>query len=160
MCNNCRTVAGASKVSKTRITTAALGLLNPRKCQRMHQEQEVYHRLYKDKLEKLAKEALDKRLLELQTIPNSSEDEDEVDSGSDGDNSPKDRHTEPSSTKKIRSLQMKICREVRAEAWANETEEVRRQVKEEMMREKDEFAKINGEEGKVGLERSPESRTL
>ena len=126
----------------------------------MHQEQEVYHRLYKDKLEKLAKEALDKRLPKLQTIPNGNEDEDEFDSGSDGDNSPKDRCTEPSSTKEIRSLRMKIRCEVRAEAWANETEEVRRQVKQEMMREKDEFAEINGEEGKVGLERSPESRAL
>ena len=160
MCNNCRTAAGASKVSKTHITTSALGLLNPRKCQCMHQEQEVYHCLYKDKLEKLAKEALDKRLPELLTIPNGSEDEDKVDSGSDGNNSPKDRHTEPSSTKKIRSLRMKICREVRVEAWANETEEVRHQVKEEMMREKDEFAEINGEEGKVGLEQSPELRAL
>jgi len=153
-------VAGTSKVSKMRVTTSTLGLLNPRKCQHRHQEQEVYHRLYKDKLEKLAKEALDKRLPELLTIPNGSEDEDEVDSGSDSDNSPKDRRTEPSSTKKIRSLRMKIRCEVRAEAWANETEEVRRQVKEEMMREKDEFAEINGEEGKVGLERSPESRAL
>ena len=120
----------------------------------------MYHRLYKDKLEKLAKEALDKRRPKLQTIPNGNEDEDEFDSGSDGDNSPKDRRTEPSSTKEIRSLHMKIRREVRAEAWANETEEVRRQVKQEMMREKDEFAEINGEEGKVGLERSPESRAL
>ena len=160
MRNNCRTAAGTSKVSKTRVTTSALGLLNPRKRQRMHQEQEVYHHLYKDKLEKLAKEALDKRLPELLTIPNGSKDEDEVDSGSDSDNSPKDRRTEPSSTKKIRSLRMKIRREVRVEAWANETEEVRCQVKEEMMREKDEFAEINGEEGKVGLERSPESRVL
>ena len=160
MRNNCRMAAGASKVSKTRVTTSALGLLNPRKHQRMHQEQEVYHHLYKDKLKKLAKEALDKWLLELLTIPNSSKDEDEVDSGSDGDNSPKDRCTEPSSTKKIRSLHMKIRCEVHVEAWANETEEVCHQVKEEMMREKDEFAKINGEEGKVGLERSPESRAL
>jgi hypothetical protein len=55
---------------------------------------------------------------------------------------------------------MKIRCEVRAEAWANETEEVRRQVKEEMVRERLELVEINSEESKVGLERSPASREL
>jgi hypothetical protein len=55
---------------------------------------------------------------------------------------------------------MKIRREVRAEAWANESNEVRCQVMEEIMHEKEEVTKVNGEESKVGLERSPESREL
>jgi hypothetical protein len=85
MRNNCRKVAGASKVTKTRVTMSALGQLNPRKRQRMHQEEEVYHRLYKNKLEALAKEALAKRLPELQNIANGSDDGDESDSDGGGD---------------------------------------------------------------------------
>jgi hypothetical protein len=133
-----------------------MGLLNPRKCQRMHQEQEVYHSLYKDKLEKLVKEALAERLPELENIANGSGEEDESDDS--GDEFSKVKATEASSLKKIRRLRMKIRREVRAEAWENETKEVRRQVKEEIMHEREEVAEKNGEESKVGLERSPESR--
>jgi hypothetical protein len=161
MRNNWRKVAGASKVTKTRVATSTLGLLNPRKRQRVHQEEEVYHRLYKDKLEKLAKAALDEQLPELQNIPNGSEDED--DSDGDGDSSELSKAkpgTEPSSMTKLRALRMKIRREVRAQAWADESEEVRRQVREEIKREREEVAEIKGEDGKVGLERSPESREL
>ena len=160
MRNNCRKGVGTSKVSKTCVTTSTMGLLNPRKRQRMHQEQEIYHRLYKDKLEKLVKEAFAERLPELQHLCNTSDDEDESDNASEDDDSSKDKCTEPRSLKKLRALHMKIRHEVRAEAWANETEEIRRQVKEEIMREKEEVAEINGEEGKVGLERSPASRKL
>lgn len=160
MRNNSRKVVGASKVSKMHVTTSTMGLLNPRKRQRVHQEQEIYHRLYKDKLEKLVKEAFAERLPELQHLCNTSDDEDESDNASEDDDSSKDKCTEPRSLKKLRALRMKIRREVRAEAWANETEEIRRQVKEEIMREKEEVAEINGEEGKVGLERSPASREL
>lgn len=151
-------MAGASKMSKTRVNTSALGLLNPPKRQHTHQEQEVYHSLYKDKLEKLVKEALDERLPELQDIPNGSEDEHESDNNSEGDDSTKNKRVEPRSVKKIRALRMQVRCEVRAKAWANETEEVRRQVKEEIMHEREELGEINGEEGKVGLERSPASR--
>jgi len=160
MRNNTRKVAGASKMSKTRVKTSALGLLNPPKRQRTHQEQEVYHSLYKDKLEKLVKEALDERLPELQHIPNGSEDEHESDSNSEGEESTKNKRAGPKSIKKIRALRMQIRREVRAKAWANETEEVRRQVKEKIMREREELGEIRGDEGKVGLERSPASREL
>jgi hypothetical protein len=124
----------------------------------MHQEQEVYHRLYKDRLEPLVKDALAERLPELQNAPNASDDEGE--SNDDGEDSSKGKTTEASSLKMLRALRMKIRREVRAEAWANETSEVRRQVKEEMMREREEAVEINGEESKVGLERSPESREM
>jgi hypothetical protein len=151
-------LAGTSKVSQTRLPTSASVLLNPRKRQRIHQEQEVYHRLYKDKLEKLVKEALAERLPELQNIPNGSDDEDETDG--DGNDSSKGKTSEADSLKKIRVLRMKIRREVRAEAWANETPEVRCQVKEEIIREREEATEVNGEETKVGLERSPESREL
>ena len=158
--NNSRKAAGASKLSQTRVSTSALGLLNPRKRQRAHQEQEVYHRLYKEKLENLVKEALAERLPELQNVLDGHDDEDDSESDGDGDDSSKGKTAEASSLKKIRVLRMKIRREVRAEAWANESAEVRRQVKEEIKREKEEVAEINGEEGKVGLERSPESREL
>jgi len=134
-----------------------LGLLNPRKRQRAHQEQEVYHRLYKQKLEKLIKEALDKHLPELQEVPNGSDDEDESDGNN--DDLSKGNATE-SSTKKMKTLRMKIRHEVRGDAWENETEEVRCQVRKEVLREKEEISKINSEESKVGLERSPESREL
>lgn len=161
MRNNWRKVAGASKVTKTRVATSTLGLLNPRKRQRVHQEEEVYHRLYKDKLEKLAKAALDKQLPELQNIPNGSEDEDDSDGdGASSELSKGKPGTESSSMKKLRALRMKIRREVRAQAWANETEEVRREVRDEIKREREEIAEIKGEDGKVGLERSPESREL
>jgi len=158
MRNNSRKVVGAFKVSKTHVTTSTLGLLNPRKRQGVHQEQEIYHRLYKDKLEKLVKEAFAERLPELQHLSNTSDNEGESDNDSEDDDSSKDRSTVPRSLKKLRALRMKIRREVRAEAWANETEEIPRQVKEEIMREKEEVAEINGEEGKVGRERSPASR--
>lgn len=69
----------------------------------------------------------------------------------------KDKNTEASSLKQIRVLRMKIRREVRAAAWADETPEVRRRVKEEITCEKEEAAGVNGEENKVGLERSAES---
>ena len=124
MCNNWRKVAGASKVTKTRVATSTLGLLNPQKCQHVHQEQEVYHRLYKDKLEKLAKDALYEQLPELQNIPNRSEDEDdsdeddsdeddidEDDSDGDGDSSKLSKAkpgTEPSSMTQLRALCIKI----------------------------------------------------
>jgi phage protein D len=126
----------------------------------MRQEQEIYHHLYKDKLEMLAKQALAERLPELQNIPNSSDEEGESDADSDGQDSSKGKGAEASSLQKIRALRMKIRREVRAEAWANETAEVRREVKEAMMREREGVAEINGDENKVGLERSPESREL
>jgi hypothetical protein len=125
----------------------------------MHQEQEVYHRLFKDKLEKLVKEALAERLPELKDIPDDS-DGDENESGDDDDSSSKGRGTEAKSLRKIRVLRMKLRREVRAEAWANETEEIRREVREELKRERQEVAEIKGEEVKMGLERSPESREL
>ena len=161
MRNNWRKVAGASKVTKTRVATSTLGLLNPWKRQRVHQEEEVYHRLYKDKLEKLAKAAFNEQLPELQNIPNGSEDED--DSDGDGDSSELSKAkpgTEPSSMTKLRALRMKIQHEVRAQAWADESEEVRRQVREEIKREREEVAEIKAEDGKVGLERSPKSREL
>jgi len=159
--NNARKMAGASKVTQMRVTTSALGLLNPRKRQHLHQEEEVYHRLYKDKLETLAKAALKERLPELKNNPNGSEDEDGSDDDGDGNNLSKGRHgTDPSSVTKLRALRMKIRREVRAEAWANETEDVRRKVNEAMKHEREEVAELKGEEGKVGLERSPESREL
>jgi len=145
-------VVSASKVSKTCVTTLTLGLLNPRKRQHVHQEQEIYHHLYKDKLEKLVKEAFTERLPELQHLCNTSDDEDESNNDSEDDDSSRDKCTEPRSLKKLRALRMKIRREVHAEAWANETEEIRRQVKKDIMREKKEVAEINGEEGKVGLE--------
>ncbi|KIM38353.1 hypothetical protein M413DRAFT_30193 [Hebeloma cylindrosporum] len=157
--NNTRKMAGTSKISNTRVNTSALGLLNPRKRQRVHQEQEVYHSLYKDKLEKLVKEAMAEQLPEIPHGTNGS-DEDKSDNDSGGDDSTKDKRTEPRSIQKLRALRMKIRREVRAEAWANETEEVRCQVKKAIMREREEIGEINGEEGKVGLERSPASREL
>ena len=160
MRNTTRKMAGASKVSKTRVTTPTLGLLNPRKRQRMRQEQEVYHHLYREKLENLVKVALADRLPELQNIPTSTDDENDSDDGSDSQNMAKGKSTEASSLKKIRALRMKIRREVRAEAWANETAEVRCEVKEAMMREREGVAEIKGDEDKVGLDRSPDSREL
>jgi hypothetical protein len=127
-----------------------LGLLNPWKRQCFRQEQEVYHSLYKDKLEGLIKEALAERLPELQNIPNGSEGEDNSDAS--GNESSKGKCVEASSLKKIRKLCMKIRHEVRANAWENETAEVRRQVKNEMAREREEVTEIKGDKSKVGLE--------
>jgi hypothetical protein len=153
MHNNWRKVAGASKVTKTCVATSTLGLLNPRKRQRVHQEEDVYHRLYKDKLEKLAKAALNEQLPELQNIPNSSEEENDSDGdGASSELSKGKPGTESSSMKKLRALRMKIRREVRAQAWANETEEVRHEVRDEIKHEREEIAEIKGEDSKVGLE--------
>ena len=145
-------MAGASKVTKMCAIVPGMGLLNLWKCQHMHQEQEVYHCLYKDKLEKLAKDTLKKWLPELQHVLNGSKGEEESDGDSSNENSPKDKHMEPSSVKKLRALHMKICHEVHADAWANKTEEVQCHIKKEMMHEREEAAKVNGEEAKVGLE--------
>ena len=119
MRNNWRKVAGASKVTKTHVATSMLGLLNPPKCQHVHQEEEVYHHLYKDKLEKLTKAALDKQLPELQNIPNGSEDEDDSDGdGASSELSKGKLGTELSSMKKLRTLHinLKIQCEVRTQA--------------------------------------------
>ena len=124
----------------------------------MHQEQEVYHRLYKDKLEKLVKEALAEQLPEPEEPSNNSDGDGESDP--EDDSSSKGKDAEATSRKQIQVLRMKIRREVRAEAWENETEEVRCRVKKELMREREEVAEIDSEEVKVGLERSPESREL
>ena len=159
MRNTSRRLAGASKVSKPRITAATLGLLNPRKRQRMRQEQEVYHHLYREKLEKLVKVAIADRVPELQNVPTSTDDENDSDDGSDEQDAAKGTST-ANSLKKIRALRMKIRREVRAEAWANETAEVRREVKEAMIHEREGVAEIKDDEDKVGLDRSPESREL
>jgi len=126
----------------------------------MRQEQEVYHHLYQEKLEKLVKTALADRLPELQNVPTSTDGENDSDDSSDGQDMSKGKATETSSLKKIRALHMKIRREVRAEAWANETAEVRRHVKEAMIREREGVAEKKGGEEKVGLDRSPESREL
>jgi phage protein D len=126
----------------------------------MRQEQEVYHQLYKEKVENLVKIALADRLPELQNVSTSIDGKSDSEDDSDGEDLPKAKHTEPSSLKKIRALRMSIRREVRAEAWANETAEVRREVKEAMMREREGVAETKGDEDKVGLERSPESREL
>ena len=171
MRNHSRKVTGASKVTKTRVGASAMGLLNRRKRQRLHQEEEVYHRLYKEKLEVLAKAALAERLPDRQNILNGSEDDNDSDGDGDGDGdgggddsanalSKGKTSTESSSVKSIRALRMKIRREVRADAWANETEDVRREVREAMKQEGEELAEFKGEEGKVGLERSPETREL
>ena len=119
-------MARASKVTKMCAIVPGMGLLNPWKCQCMHQEQEVYHHLYKDKL---AKDTLEKRLPELQDVLNGSEGEEESDGDSSDENSPKDKHMEPSSVKKLRALHMKIRCEVCADAWANKTEEVQCHIK-------------------------------
>ena len=159
--NNARKMAGASKVTQTRVTTSALGLLKPRKRQHLHQVEEVYHRLYKDKLEPLAKAALKEQLPELEDNPIGSEDEDGSDDNGDDNNLPKGQQsTDTSSVTKLRALRMKIRRQVRADAWVNETEDVHREVSEAMKHEREEVAELKGEEGKVGLERSPESREL
>ena len=160
MCNNGRKMSGASKGSKMRVTTSTLGLLNPRKRQRMRQEQEVYHHLYKEKLKNLVKITLADRLPELQNIPTSTDDENDSDNGSDGQDTSKGKGVETSSLKKIWVLCMKIRCEVRAEAWTNETAEVRREVKEAMIREREGVSEIKGDEDKVGLDRSPESQEL
>ena len=160
MRNNGRKMSGTSKGSKTRVTTSTLSLLNPRKCQHMCQEQEVYHHLYKEKLENLVKIALADRLPELQNIPTSTDDENDSDDNSDGQDMSKGKGVETSSLKKIRALHMKIRCEVRAEAWTNETAEVQREVKEAMIREREGVSEIKGDEDKVGLDRSPESREL
>ena len=158
MHNNARKVAGASKVTKTCVATLTMGLLNPRKCQHLHQEEEVYHCLYKEKLKTLAKAALVERLPELQNGPNGSEGENESDSDGDGNVLSKGKPgAETSSVKSIRALRMKVRREVCTDAWANETEDVHQEVREAMRCKREEVAKFKGEEGKVGLEHSPES---
>ena len=102
-------MAGASKVTKTHVTTSALGLLNPWKRQCLHQEEEVYHRLYKDKLKMLAKAALKEQLPELKNNPIRSKDKDGSDNDGNGNNLSKGQHgTDPSSVTKLRVLCMKI----------------------------------------------------
>ena len=119
-----------------------------------------HHHLYKEKLENLVKIALADRLPELQNIPTSTDDENDSDDGSDGQDTSKGKGVETSSLKKIRVLHMKIRRKVRAEAWTNETAEVWHEVKEAMIREREGVSEIKGDEDKVGLDRSPESREL
>lgn len=85
MRNTSRKLAGVSKVSKPRVSTATLGLLNPRKRQHMRQEQEVYHHLYREKLENLVKVALADRVPGLQNIPTSTDDENDSNDSSQGE---------------------------------------------------------------------------
>jgi len=117
----------------------------------MRQEQEVYHHLYREKLEKLVKVAIADRVPELQNVPTSTDDENDSDDGSDEQDAAKGTST-ANSLKKIWALRMKIRHEVRAEAWANETAEVRREVKEAMIREREGVAEIKDDEDKVGLD--------
>ena len=112
----------------------------------MHQEQEVYHHLYKEKLEKLVKIALADQLPELQNIPTDDKND------SDGQDMSKGKGVETSSLKKIWVLHMKIQCKVCAEAWANETAEVWHEVKEAMICEREGVSKIKGDKDKVGLD--------
>ena len=74
----------------------------------MHQEQEVYHHLYREKLENLVKVALADRLPELQNVPTGTDDENGSDDGSDSQNMAKGKSPESKSLKKIQALRMKI----------------------------------------------------
>ena len=107
----------------------------------LHQEEEVYEALYKDKLQALYEEAFDKQPI------------DSNDSGSDSD---------PENSKKARlkqkcSSHMKIRREVRSKAWAIEDDEVKERVRNELEVEKQEMEQLEvGEE--EGLARTPAQR--
>lgn len=129
---------GAANVSSTR-KTSARSQMGSRK--RLHQEEEVYEALYKDKLQALYEEAFDKQPV------------DSNDSGSDSDpeNSKKAR------LKQKRSSRMKIRREVRSKAWAIEDDEVKERVRNELEVEKQEMEQLEvGEE--EGLARTPAQR--
>ena len=135
MRNEHKKCLGAANVSST-CKTSARSQMGSRK--RLHQEEEVYEALYKDKLQALYEEAFDKQPV------------DSNDSGSDSDpeNSKKAR------LKQKRSSRMKIRCEVRSKAWAIEDDEVKERVRNELEVEKQEMEQLEvGEE--EGLARTP-----
>ena len=163
---NHRTKAVGTKLGKTKSSNSRRGSLlpasQPKKRQRCYQEIEVYHRLYKEKINALTEEALAKNPLPADDVTTSDTD-DEQHQGSDDDG-----HDDPSTKNKTKSTnnkayRMKIKREVRAQAWADETREVKEEIHQLLEREKED--KIKQDKAlicneKSGLERPSEQRQL
>jgi hypothetical protein len=135
------------------------------KRQRCHQEIEVYHRLYKDKINELTDEALAKSPMVADTDESTSDSDEEEEYGA-GDSasdkaSKKDRSKSKNDDQRLKAYRMKIKREVLAKAWAGETPEVRDEIHRILEKEKEE--KIISDKAlmskeKSGLDRPPEQR--
>lgn len=140
--------------SRPQIPIALAG--QPDKRQRCHQEIEVYHQLYKEKISKLTEEALanDWALSDTDEIGSETNNE------SHGSNS--NEHGKSSQENKARKKhRMKILREVRQQTWAEETPEVKEEIRQVLEKEKENKKIIEAtiaDNEKTGLERSAEQR--
>jgi hypothetical protein len=133
------------------------------KRQRCHQEVEVYHRLYKDKINQLTNEALAESPMDTDTDESTSDSDEDSDSDSDRDSDKASRKDGSKSTQELKAYRMKIKRGVLAKAWAGETSEVKEEIHHILEKEKKE--KINLDKAlicdeKSGLDRSPEQRQM
>ena len=159
---------GTAKTSNSCQRLSTLSAIQRPKHQRCHQEIEVYHRLYNDKINRLMEEALAKRPMPLESGASSTDADDSEQGTSDDDNNDEKstQKTKSETTKdsrRMKAYRMKMKREVRAQAWADETTEVKDEIRQVLEKEKEE--KINEEKDllsdeKIGLERSPDQRQL
>jgi hypothetical protein len=132
------------------------------KRQRCHQEIEVYHRLYKDKINQLTDEALAESPMVTDTDESTS-DSDEQSGASDSDNDKASRKDGSKSTQGLKAYHMKIKREVLAKAWAGETPEVKEEIHHILEKEKEEKIILDKAlmcDEKSGLDRPPEQRQM
>ncbi|KIM44283.1 hypothetical protein M413DRAFT_9431 [Hebeloma cylindrosporum] len=131
---------GAANVSSTR-KTSALSRTGSSVRKRLHQEEEVYEALYKEKLQALYEEEFTKQPIESD------------DSGSDSGT----ENSKQARLKDQRSKRMKIRREVRTKAWAMEADDVKERVRNKLEEERREMEELElGEE--EGLARTPTQR--
>src|SRR5271155_4756956 len=151
---------GTTKISNSR-RVSNLPIFLPIKRQRCHQEVEVYHRLYKDKINQLTGKALAESPIIADTDESTSDSNEE---GSASDKaSRKHRSKLTKDGQRLKAYRMKIKWEVLAKAWAGETPEVKEEIHRILEKEKEE--KINSDKAlisneKSGLDRPPEKRQM
>src|SRR5271168_3398376 len=111
---NHRTKAVGTKLGKAKSSNSRQGSLlpasQPNKPQRCHQEIEVYHRLYKEKITRLTKEALAENPMPADDVTTGGTDEQHQGSDDDGSDDPSTKNKTKSTNNKAHC--MKIKREV------------------------------------------------
>lgn len=123
MRNEQKKCLGSGNISSTH-KTSAHSQLGSRK--QLHQEEEVYEALYKNKLQVLYEEAFMKQAVQSDNSGSNSE------SGNSKKAKLKEKH----------SCQMKIWCEVQSKAWAGEDDEVKESVRNELEVEKQKMEQL------------------
>ncbi|RDB20647.1 hypothetical protein Hypma_012247 [Hypsizygus marmoreus] len=155
------------KKKKTNDAPAAslLTMLQTGKRRRCRQEEELYESVYKEKVNTLIKEELERNPEPPAKDDGDGSSSSDSDQGSDVSDSSDDesgkaqknlRHRAGKGKKKL-SWKMRVRRRVRKQAWKDESEDVKREIKDMVEKEPERIA-ASAKEEKRGLERPGEQR--